>query len=348
VDPFAVEVGNSEVAAVVFAVGDALGDALVRPGRVVVDLVSARMVRRCASPRTSMRSRSSRRRVATSRSQIAFMRGAWAAVRRILVPTAWKTASNEAVKFDPRSRIRKLSVLESLAEAEGKVAGLLHSPLARRTRGDPANVHPAGAMFDEHQDIQSPEEHGVHVQEIDCDNPGGLSVQELPPARARAPRRWIDARGMSDIPHGGRRDCHAGLHELTVDAAVSPQWILLRQADDKAGDAKACRRASRLAPLARVVLPRRQPAVPGQQRSWRHREDLTPALAWYEPRQRGEPGPVGRLIPHPADVPPQYRVLLPEHQQLSILRQLTAKCQDGQAEHPARKHVDDLEHYPAS
>ena len=38
-DPFAVEVGNGGVATVVFAVGDALGDALVRPGRVVVHLV---------------------------------------------------------------------------------------------------------------------------------------------------------------------------------------------------------------------------------------------------------------------------------------------------------------------
>jgi hypothetical protein len=31
------------------------------------------------------------------------MRGAWTAVRRTLVPAAWKTASKEAVKFDPRS-----------------------------------------------------------------------------------------------------------------------------------------------------------------------------------------------------------------------------------------------------
>ena len=38
-DPFAVGVGNGEVAAVVFAAGDALGDALVRPGRVVMRLV---------------------------------------------------------------------------------------------------------------------------------------------------------------------------------------------------------------------------------------------------------------------------------------------------------------------
>jgi hypothetical protein len=39
VDPFAVEGGNGEAATVVFAVGDALGGALVRPGRVVVRLV---------------------------------------------------------------------------------------------------------------------------------------------------------------------------------------------------------------------------------------------------------------------------------------------------------------------
>jgi hypothetical protein len=35
-DPFAVEVANGAMPAAVFAVGDALGDALVRPGRVVV------------------------------------------------------------------------------------------------------------------------------------------------------------------------------------------------------------------------------------------------------------------------------------------------------------------------
>ena len=40
------------------------------------------------------------------RSQIAFIRGAWTAVRRILVPAAWKMASKEGVKFDLRSRIR--------------------------------------------------------------------------------------------------------------------------------------------------------------------------------------------------------------------------------------------------
>jgi hypothetical protein len=49
-----------------------------------------------------------------------------------------------------------------------------------------------------------------------------------------------------------------------------------------------------------------------------------------------------------AGVPPQYRVLMPEHQQLSILRPVTAEHQDGQAEYPAREHVDDLKQHPAS
>ena len=182
-------------------------------------------------------------------------------------------------------------VLEPLAEAEGQVAGLLHGPRAGGVRGDPADVHPAGAMFDEHQDIQSSEQHGVHVQEVDREDPGGLGVQELPPGRARAARRRIDARGMQDLPDGGRRDRHAELGQFAVDAAVSPQRILLRQADDEAGDARDCRRAAGRAPLARVVLPRDQPAVPGQQRRWCHREDVGPAPARYEPCQRGEPQP---------------------------------------------------------
>jgi len=37
---------------------------------------------------------------------------------------------------------------------------------------------------------------------------------------------------------------------------------------------------------------------------------------------------------------------MPEHQQLSILRQVTAEHQDGQAEHSAREQVDDLERHP--
>ncbi len=190
-------------------------------------------------------------------------------------------------------------------------------------------------VLDEHQDIQSLAQHGVHVQEVDREDPGCLGVQELPPGRARAARRWIDARSMQDLPGSGRGDRHAELGQFAVDAAVSPPWILFRQADDQAGDARSCRRAAGRAPLAHVVFSRDQPAVPGQQRRWRNREDGGPVPAGYEPCQHREPQPVSRPVPDPAGVAAQHRVLVAEHEQLGILRQVAAGYQDSEAQYPA-------------
>jgi hypothetical protein len=58
----------------------------------------------------------------------------------------------------------------------------VHSPVGLEVT--PPRVHPAGTVLDEHQDVQSPEEHGVRVQEVDGEDPGGLGMQELPPGRA--------------------------------------------------------------------------------------------------------------------------------------------------------------------
>jgi hypothetical protein len=41
-------------------------------------------------------------------------------------------------------------------------------------------VHPASAVFDEHQDVQPFQQDGIDVQEVPGEDPGGLSVQELP------------------------------------------------------------------------------------------------------------------------------------------------------------------------
>jgi hypothetical protein len=208
-------------------------------------------------------------------------------------------------------------------------------------------VHLAGAVLDELQDVQSPEQHGVHVQEVDGEDPG-LGVQELPPGRSRPARRRVDTRGMQNLPHRGRRDCHAEFRQLAVDPAVSPQRILPRQPDNNASNAPDCRRTARPAPIACVVLLRGQLAVPGQQRRGRDGVDLGPAAAGQEPCQRGEPHPVGRLVPHPADVAAQHRVLVPEHQQFSILCQVLAEHQDGKPEYAPRQLVDNLHQHPAS
>jgi hypothetical protein len=44
---------------------------------------------------------------------------------------------------------------------------------------------------------------------------------------------------------------------------------------------------------------------------------------------------LGRLVPYPVGVAAQHRVLMPEHQQFSVLRQVLTECQDSQAEYPA-------------
>src|SRR5437016_2385943 len=106
---------------------------------------------------------------------------------------------------------QELDLLEPLVEADGEVASLLDSPLAGGVGGDTAEVHPAGAVLDEHQDVQSLQQHGVHVQEVDGEDPGGLGVQELPPRRASPVRRWINARSTQDLPHGGLCDRYAEL-----------------------------------------------------------------------------------------------------------------------------------------
>jgi hypothetical protein len=140
-------------------------------------------------------------------------------VRKILVPLAWKTASNEAVKFDPRSRIRNL-VSSDRSPRMREVAGLLRRPFAGGVGGDAAQMHPATAVLDEHQDVQSLQQHSVHVEEVDREDPGSLGVQELPPGRACATGSWIDARGTRDLPDGGLRDRHAEFHHFAVDPAV--------------------------------------------------------------------------------------------------------------------------------
>jgi hypothetical protein len=106
------------------------------------------------------------------------------AVHKIVAPVAWKTASKEMGEVRSAIADQEADVLEPFVETDRQVAGLLHCPVAGRVRGDAAEMHPAGAMLDEHQDIQPLQQHGVHVQEVDCEDPGCLGVQELPPARA--------------------------------------------------------------------------------------------------------------------------------------------------------------------
>jgi hypothetical protein len=193
-------------------------------------------------------------------------------------------------------------------------------------------VHPAGAVLDEHQHVQPYQPHRIHVQEVNGQDPGGLGAQELAPRRARAARRRIDARSPQDLIDGRRGDGRAELGQLAVDPAVTPQWVLPRQADGYPGDTPDHLRATWAAARARVVLRRDQSAVPGQQRRGCHREDPGPPPPRDELGQRSEPGTIGWLVPDLARVPAKHHVLMPEHQQLSVFRLIPTQHQRNQSE----------------
>jgi hypothetical protein len=78
-------------------------------------------------------------------------------------------------------------------------------------------VNAAGAVLDDDQGVEAPQQHGVHVDEIDRKDPAGLRGQELPPGRPRPAGRGIDPGGMPDLPHRGGRDGVAELDELALD-----------------------------------------------------------------------------------------------------------------------------------
>src|SRR5207244_779574 len=88
----------------------------------------------------------------------------------------------------------------------------------------------------------------------------------------------------------------------------------------------------------RAVVPLRgdEPAVPGQQRAGRDREYRPPAVTGYQTRQRSRPEPILRLVADRAgDLTAQHRILVPEHEQLGILRGVAAQKRPGDGQQPA-------------
>jgi hypothetical protein len=138
-------------------------------------------------------------------SQIAFALGACGGLARILMPSAWNTASKEPVNWPARSLIRNLT--ESLlAQVHQEVTRRLRCPGALRVRGDAGQVGATGAVLDDDQGVEAPEQHGVHVDKIGREDAAGFAVRncfQVGPVR----------RGAGSIP-ASCRICH------TVEAAI--------------------------------------------------------------------------------------------------------------------------------
>ena len=92
------------------------------------------------------------------------------------MPSPWNTASKEPVNWHARSLIRNL-IQAALPEVHQDVARRLGRPRAVRIRGEAGEVNAANGMLDQGADALTPQEHLVHMDEIDRQNAAGLCGQ---------------------------------------------------------------------------------------------------------------------------------------------------------------------------
>jgi hypothetical protein len=93
-------------------------------------------------------------------------------------------------------------VVEDAADRE--VAGLLGDPRAGRVRGDSRQVHAAGAVVDEEQDVESAEQDRVDAEEVAGKHAAGLGGEELAPGRPVSTRCRLQTGCDEDAADGAR------------------------------------------------------------------------------------------------------------------------------------------------
>src|ERR1019366_1016237 len=122
-----------------------LAEGAVRPGAVVMPQVLGQHLAQVVLIDDQQPVQELPARVPMTLSQIAFALGACGGVARILIPSAWNTASKEPVNWPARSLIRNL-MEAALAEVHQEVTGCLGCPRGIGIRGDAREVNAAGAV----------------------------------------------------------------------------------------------------------------------------------------------------------------------------------------------------------
>jgi hypothetical protein len=102
--------------------------------------------------------------------------------------------------------------------------------MARRDGRYPEQPHPPGRDFDDEQDVQPAEQHGVDMGEVACQDALGLGGQEPPPRLGRPSRRGVDPGLPEDQPDRGWRYPVAEADQFAVDsvAAAAGLFVAMR------------------------------------------------------------------------------------------------------------------------
>ncbi|MBP2328756.1 hypothetical protein JOF56_009141 [Kibdelosporangium banguiense] len=124
-----------------------------------------------------------------TRSQWAFIFGAWGVLVRMFMSSAWKTASEAAEYFVSRSRSRKRNVPVSVPRSVARLRACCVVPVLGRVFGDAGDVQPSCAVFEEDRGVEA----CVDVEEVCRDDAAGLAGEELFPGGAGSVWGGIDA-----------------------------------------------------------------------------------------------------------------------------------------------------------
>jgi hypothetical protein len=179
-------------------------------------------------------------------------------------------------------------------------------------------------------------------REVGGQQPGRLCPQERLPGRGGASWRRADPRRAEDPPDGSGADAVTEPDQLALDAAMAPRRILAGQPDHQFADLLVDRWAAR--PVRIRPLPPDQPAVPGQQRARVH-DPVRPQLGGQQPGQCSQRGPIRPGQPRPRHLATQHRYLVPQHQDLGVLRRIGPRQQCQPAERLQQTEVRDPNHH---
>ena len=181
-----------------------------------------------------------------------------------------------------------------------------------------------------------------------------LHSAELTPGRASSSRRRVKTRPSQDVPERGRSDTVAQTDQLPVYPAMTPARIVPSKPDNQSPDRDRDRRSTTRAAVNPPVGPPAsdQLTMPTQHRRRTH-DPSPPQTPRQQPTQRRDQQPILRLQPRTTDLPPQHHHLVPQHQQLDVLRGLTTTAQHNQAQpgphegvHDRQQHRSDHAEHP--
>ena len=156
------------------------------------------------------------------------------------------------------------------------------------------------------------------MEEVGGQHGRGLYVQELPPGRIGAPLgSQRDPQRLEDPADRGRTGPVTEFQQFALDPLVPPRGVLGGEPLDQRGDLDANRRPA--GPVRVGPLLSDQAAVPPQHGAGRN-QPVRPQPSGQVPDQRCQDGAVSPVQAGPGRGPAQYGDLVPQHQQLRVLR----------------------------